>query len=316
MACSVGAMVVLAGAPEAGAAGLLPTSTAVALSSSSIPQGQGITVSATVKPLNLPLGVYITPLGTVSFSATNGTTTDSLGSGSIPPCLALVVLTVTPCTVSVTSYPALTPGTWTISASYGGDAVMSGSTGKALLTVTADPFVQICTAEQDSENDGCNGFGFSDDPTTGNQTDLDVFQFTEGTDVINISFGGPTLSCSAAADTGGQIADFFTADTNPGDSKNLDYTVQGPAADKVNDTYPDGNAPLCYGSSNPFTTASGGPAPFVNGEYEGLLPFCTGEVSPPPCIENEEFTAGDPGHDAFDWYVFASGGDPRMGGGG
>lgn len=313
---SAGALVVTAGTTNAGAAGLISTTTVESLSSTSISQGQGITVSGTVKPLNLALGLEITPQGTVSFTATNGPTSYSLGSGSVPACLAVVVATITPCTATVTAYPPLTPGTWTIKATYGGDSLMLGSSGSATLTVTTDQFVTNCTAEEDEVNGSCQGTGFSSDPTTGNQTDLTVSQSTSGADAIDISFGGPTLSCSAAAPTGGQIADFFTTDTAPDDYKNLTYWVHGPAADTVNTAYPEGNAPLCYGSSIPFTTASGSAAPFVNGEYEGLLPFCDDDYTEVPCIYSEQFDPGDPGNDTYLWYVTANGGDPRMGGGG
>lgn len=315
---SAGALVVAAGTTDAGAAGLnlVPTTTVVSLSSTTIAQGQGITVSGNVKPLNVALGLGVTPAGTVSFTATSGATSYPLGSGSIPVCLAVVVATVTACTVTLTAYPPLTPGTWTIKASYGGDTAMVGSSGVATLSVTADPFVAACTAADDTANGGCEGDGYSNNPTTGNQTQLSVFQDTDGADGVDISFGGPNLSCSTAANTGGQIADFFTTDTAPNDYKSLSYTVLGPAADTVNTAYPEGNAPICYGSSVEFQTASGTPAPFVNGEYEGLVPLCTDEYSGTPCIAYEDFSPGDPGHDSFTWDVDASGGDPRMGGGG
>ena len=315
-----------------GAASLLPaiSSTTVAtIAFSPVTVGEGVEVSANIKPLNLALGVEITPTGTVAFSAApQGSPASSilLGYAAVPKCLAAVVITVTPCTAILISYPALSPGTWVISASYSGDTLVKSSVGAALLSVvapTADN-TGVCT---DLDAGGfCNEQG---DVSPDGTTQLDVSQQLNngGNDTITVSYGGPELSCSPEGPPG-DIANWNTTDGTSSDLKYIYYSILGADANAENAKYPynpdaEGEAgtllagaQLCYGSSMDFITAAGTLAPLVNGEYEGLLPYCN-DSSEVPCLDAENYDAGyfgGEGGPSFTFVIDAAGGDPRGGG--
>jgi hypothetical protein len=131
------------GGQPAGASGLtiiitpiikvLPTTTTVAASTASTTQGTSVTLTATVKTLNLG-GLLITPASNVVFSASNGGAPVALGSGGLTPgCLVLV----SSCTASVTT-SSLPVGNDLIAATYTGDSLSQGSSGTTSVTVLSN----------------------------------------------------------------------------------------------------------------------------------------------------------------------------------
>lgn len=110
------------------AAGPLPTSTTVSASPGSVVVGQQVTLTATVRVLDLN-GLLVTPTGSVTFR----TGTQVLGSASLPTC----ELTA-PCTAAL-STRALPVGSDVVTATYGGDALGSASTGTTTVQVNPAP---------------------------------------------------------------------------------------------------------------------------------------------------------------------------------
>jgi hypothetical protein len=314
-----------------GAASLLPiisSTTVTSVPFNPVTVGEGVEVTANIKPLNLALGVEITPTGTVAFSAApQGSPPSSklLGYASVPKCLAAVVITVTACTAVLVTYPTLSPGTWVITASYSGDTLVKSSVGAALLSVVAptDDNTDVCTDVTPGYSCGENG-DVSPDGTT--QLSVDQYMPTGGNDTITVSYGGPALSCGTEGPPG-DIANWDTTDNASSDEKTIYYTILGADATSENAEFPPnfenndgalGGAELCYGSTLDFTTAGGTLAPWVNGEYEGLLPYCNDSENI-PCLDafNEGagfFAGGDGNPPSFTFIIDAAGGDPRAGG--
>jgi hypothetical protein len=89
--------------------------------------------------------------------------------------------------------------------------------------------------------------------------------------------GFPSLSCTRA----GGVVSFFST---------LPQTIKVTFAGSPGEQYWHRSVNVCFGSTEPFTTKSGFPALFnpVNGEYEGLLPFCRA-YRPAPCISSVWF---------------------------
>lgn len=108
-------------------AGLLPTTTTVVASPASSSLGQAVTLTATVKVLDLN-GLLVTPSGTVSF--TNGT--QALGAAPLPDCSPAA-----PCSTSLTT-TSLPVGSDTVTATYSGDALTSSSSGTTTVQVSAN----------------------------------------------------------------------------------------------------------------------------------------------------------------------------------
>ncbi len=310
-------LISIGGSSGAGAAGLVPTTSVETLSPSTIYVGGGVEggfkMSSTIEPLGVVLGAEVLPTGSVTFTAEQGNgPITTLGSGSVPACLGAVI-TVTACTAAIIRYPALTAGTWTIHANYSGDSLMAASKTTATLTVLPVPGgdQQFCAAGEEFGN--C----FIDVNSPDNSTNFSIQQQTDVDTTLTAFFGGPGMACSSQGPPG-DIVNFASTDTNDSDTKSLDYEIFGPAATTLNtkypfvgEVYPNGPAPICYGSLNPFTAANGSPAPFVNGEYEGLLPICNGENT--PCENGTNYYNGE-GGPSFTYYIDTLGGDPRVGG--
>src|SRR5581483_3976155 len=115
-------------APNATAAGLLSTSTAVSATPSTSTEGAAVTLKATVKVLGLG-GIGVTPTGSVTFTSTNGSATATLGSAPLTPCF------LSSCTATLVT-SSIPVGTTSVKASYPGDSLSKASAGTAIVLVT------------------------------------------------------------------------------------------------------------------------------------------------------------------------------------
>jgi uncharacterized membrane protein YgcG len=110
-------------------AGILPTTTTVTATPSTLVEGAPLTLIATVGPLDLA----VTPTGTVTFTAADGGTSVLLG---ISPTSTCVILLST-CTATLNTTIADVPnGTYVITATYSGDTLSDGSVGTTTIAVT------------------------------------------------------------------------------------------------------------------------------------------------------------------------------------
>jgi hypothetical protein len=270
-------------APAASAEGLLPTTTTVAASPATSTAGDPVTLAATVTTLGLP-GLGVTPTGSVAFTASDGSSTTSLGAATLGSCL------LTACTASITT-SAIPAGSTSVTASYAGDALSAASSGSASITV-AEPEpepepdvettmvcgsdVQTCTTDVIVSPDGTTTLTVSAEG--GNQT------------VYAALFGDGELTCPGRDDTPpGAEAEFTnSSETSP---KTVTYRLTpGPAAQAMKIAYhahPDYLG--CYGAPTPFngfTNGEFGPATFdpEQGLYVAQIASCSFTDGQRPCF--------------------------------
>jgi hypothetical protein len=310
----------LAQAPPA-SAGLAPTTTTVSASSSTAFVTTPVTFTATVSILGLP-GLLVTPTGTVAFTATNGSTTTSLGTAALGTCL------LTSCTASLTT-SALTVGTNTVTGTYSGDTVAAPSSGSTTVTVgfLPEPTPTV------SDSSTCSTGGCSVTVTT-----------PDGNNVLTVSTGdgdepadddgddtgphtvsaaltdGATLDCpTPAGDTAVNAAMGTFSSTGTG-GKTLTRTYYDlVTAQKIQANYARHTTFLgCYASPTPFngysSTGVYGPAPLVTTPYgyfyEAYLGNCSNNSGALPCFR---FTNGlGTSHPYVTLRVKAPQGDPKL----
>jgi hypothetical protein len=135
----------------------------------------------------------------------------------------------------------------------------------------------------------CSNTNTCNFPSTDNSTDL-IITSTDGKPFnATVYFTNPSLSCD---DTEFGTKDAVWSVSGADANKQIDYIVSGDPALSLEDVFGTGegaNLSTCYGSPQPFTTASGTPAPFVNGEYEGKLPYCNTGKTNVPCFSSAKF---------------------------
>jgi hypothetical protein len=288
------------------------------------PESTTLTASVELAPLG---GLYVTPAGTVTFSATDyDGSVLQLGSAQLGTCL----LTACTATLSTDAFyvdePDLNSTSWTVTASYPGDLVAQPSSGKTTVTVlngdTSD-----CNTDQECDLDVTNADGqanvFVDVPCTINPANCVSEEDTvrqssvkktekenaivhpgEGTDyTLSAAFGEPAFlsSCQTPGDNLDNNGVSVNAVINwpnavvgltNDNSAAITYSLNGPPADQqgqMTDPYD-----LCYGQETEFTTSSGSAAPFdaVLGFYEGEVPQCANNEGVAPCSANESYTNG------------------------
>lgn len=331
VALAVGPGLVLS---PASAAGILPTTTTLTSSASSITQGQEVTLTATIKILGILPGLIITPKGTVDFS----TGLTSLGSAPIGSC------PLKTCTASITT-DQLPVGNDTVLAGYEGDTLSAGSPGTVTVNVTA-----IQGTPENPEITNCPNGGTCDTgPVTGASDDSSIDTTAPGDgETLTSSVGGDPLPCSVTG--AGDIASIDESAGGP--AKTVTYTQTGSAADTMyqwENSDADGTDPwVCWDADTPFSAwynAAGGfpqntftspslrfgTVPQVEsgpwaGTYAGLLALC-GEtfggvdsdpiVVGPPCYESHDYTLSSDNEHAVKLVtvIDAPAGDPRTGGG-
>jgi hypothetical protein len=286
---------------------------------------QSTTLKATV--VESPLGgLLATPTGTVTFTAvdTHGDRL-SLGSASLSICL----LNLDSCTASISTsafYVAAADQakengtTWTVTATYGGGLVASGSAGTTPVTAVEGESTS-CVSTEGCSLDVYNGDGSAEMNlqiycTTSCEDDA-VLQHSNAirnapnsavSGEAYAGFGAPPMSggtspCQAVGDAFDGSGDSINAYTyfpttlvSASSPAVMTYSLFGPQA-TVQGTSANPSA-VCYGATVEFTQANGSAAPFdpTTGEYEGVLPDCsTGQL---PCSENESYA--NPGYYYFD----------------
>jgi hypothetical protein len=282
-------------ATPASAAGVLPSTTTVAVSSPWIATGQSVQVTASVKVLGLP-GLLVTPTGNVTFS--------SPGAASVTTKLGTCLLKV--CTATAMMELPLA-GERTVTATYAGDLLAAASSGSKVVTVyePAGEFAASSTTCPATDRICMAG-------ASTNDVDLyvnDVRSSTERTvNAALITGNAPT--CEGESDLGTPWALFSS--TSADARKFVDMEFEGAQATAL--------APLddgelsyqwygCFTSDKPFNGYVGGgtdhnagslvPAPLVGGFYQAKLPACLGDpylnsdsgsidgldpASPVPCV--------------------------------
>ena len=129
---SLGAIGLVSAAPVS--AGILPTSTTVTATPDTF---SGRNVVVTLKATTGPLGLLITPGGSIDFKvffpgAPSGAAGVYRSISVSSPCLVILI----PCTASTTiSVPGASPGIYSVVASYKGDTLSNPSTGSTTFTV-------------------------------------------------------------------------------------------------------------------------------------------------------------------------------------
>jgi hypothetical protein len=269
-------------APAVSAEGLLPTTTTVTASPATSTAGDPVTLTATVSTLGLP-GLGVTPTGSVAFTASDGSSTTSLGAATLGSCL------LTTCSASITT-SAIPAGSTSVTASYAGDLLSAASSGSASITVTpppdpepepdvettivCGPEVQVCTTPVITSNDGSTTLTASSD---GPQT------------IHTALFGDGDLDCPGRTDTPpGAEAEF----TNSSETSGMTVTYRltpGPAAKAMKAEYKKHPNYLgCFGSEyqfNGFTNGVHGPANASGNMFVAQLASCTFTGGVPPCFD-------------------------------
>ncbi len=179
---------------------LIPTSTGLSASASSITAGQNVTFTATVTASS-------TPTGTVTFY--DGTST--LGTG-----------TLNGSGVATYSTSGLSVGSHSITASYAANSTFAGSTSSALaVTVTAPALIATTTkltASASSVNAGASvTLGATVTPASGTGTPTGSVTFMDGTTalaMISLSGGAASYSTSSLAVGSHSITAVYGGDSN------------------------------------------------------------------------------------------------------
>lgn len=118
----------LVGAQSGWSAGLIPSTTTVSASPATSVAGTPVTLTAKVEAAVVG-GALVTPSGTVTFTASNGSSTTALGSGTLGSCV------LSACTASITT--TLIPGGSTsVTGRYSGDALVAPSSGSTPVDVS------------------------------------------------------------------------------------------------------------------------------------------------------------------------------------
>jgi hypothetical protein len=159
------------------------------------------------------------------------------------------------------------------------------------------PFDIVGQLVQCGEAEGpCQTETVSSGPTSGFSTAPDQ------TGTLSATGGGfPSLSCTSA----GGVVSFFSSL-----SQTIKVTFTGSLRKHPWSWWfwHKTSVNVCFGSTKPFTTKFGLPARFhrANGDYEGLLPFCS-PYRPAPCISSVRFGSG-----SVSVTIQAPAGDPHI----
>jgi hypothetical protein len=196
------------------ASGVAVTTTTLVASPTTIALSGALTLTATVKS-----SAGGTVAGTVTFTA--GTTT--VGTANITPG-ASGVGTATLSVTSATSALGFTPGTDTITATYGGDSTYAGSSGTATITVTNPQITLAATAMTISS------------PNPGNSGTSTITVTSSGgySGTVNLTLGASTLNGNG----GFTSASLVVSPSTPGTTT---FTIQTIAATGSDRKAPSGN---------------------------------------------------------------------------
>jgi hypothetical protein len=319
---SLGAPAALAAPPTQ----ILPTTTTVQASPSTIVSSQGTTAGSYGNTAFVPQSTKIT--ATVSIALVNGllVTPGGLGGnvgfmaqdregdvlllGSVPVSSCLLI--VHRCTATVPSNaffvsPAdatLGATNWLVTAIYSGDLLSKGSNNSTTVVATTGNESSCITGE------GCYTAAVNGDGSAEIQLYAPCFLNCgdpPGTFNQYVGFGGPTMTACAGGNnpvdgngvsTNGVLA-FPTYASTPTNPMEIVYSLFGPTA-IAQESLPDPNS-ICYSASQPFVTANGTVTPYdpVSQEYEGALAACNGTDSNLPCYYNSYSTPGTVGPPSY-----------------
>jgi len=281
-------------APPASAAGVLPSKTTLTASPVSSVAGTPVTLTAKVTVLGLG-GLGVTPTGSVTFTATNGTASAPLGSAPLAPCL------LTPCTATLRT-TGLPVGTTSVTGAYSGDALVAASAGSAAVTVAPKPnpgssATVTCFAGQPCDSGlivgptGSTTFDLVADPSSGNQT---VSASLTHSGQLHCLVGGKSDGDGDSDDGVPFDGDLATFSSTAADSsKTGSYTGKGSVGARMYHEYVENRTLFvgCFGAPHPFKGYVGGvytDAQYVaaDGLYEAQLSNCANNSGQRPCFTN------------------------------
>jgi hypothetical protein len=271
--------------PAATAAGVVPSTTTVSASPSSATVGASVKLTAKVAAAVVG-GAVVTPSGPVAFSYTNGTSSGSLGSATLGSCL------LSSCTATLAT-TALPYGTNTVTAVYGGDGVVAGSSGSTTVTMAAPPPPPPPVPTSNSSTVTCNAGNYCEAAVKSSSTNptntMDVLSSPSSSQqtVKALLENGKNLHCPQNTDNQTGALGTFEVTVND-TSKTVTYVGFGNTARSMKSNYlAHVTYAGCFGSVNPFNGFVGGvygPAVFVPSDqlYEAQPGVCSAYA--PPCI--------------------------------
>jgi hypothetical protein len=299
--------------------GVLPTTTTVTASASTITQGQSVTLTSTVKVLNVLPGLIVTPTGTVTFA--NGA--QLLGVGTISNCFLIT------CTVK-TQTAALPAGLDTVTATYSGAKLLTSASSASTTVSVAN--VVACPANVDCDT-GPQSLQLSSGGNTTTTTYEVIADGSNGPQTVSEAVVAPnsTFVCGGGAPADPTIAGVIWNGTASDVTKTVYVDVFGEGAAYIAaNGYFNGETRVavgCYSSTQPFTgyvsTGSGyvyTDAPQVTNSdgtyYQALLSTCNAAVPlyTTPCATNIHVAQNDgPPYAVYDfsYEIDTSIGDPK-----
>jgi hypothetical protein len=265
-------------APEAKAAGILPSKITVSATANPAPADTYVVLTSDVSVLvkGLHLGP-VTPTGTVTFSAVNfdnETNVEEVTPITTVPVSSCIILlskcVATSAPVKLDSY-AGEDGYMTLRATYNGD----------LLTAPSSASVDWSVANTNAcpRNTGCDVQVYSGDGTASARV---IVGSPGGPDAtpsnLTAYFDTIPLSCTTAG-----TGDGLVVDVSGGDAKTIIFTTYGPEATKAN-ANPDR---ICYSAPYSFPGSSFNDG---TGQWEGVLPLCIPDGPSPCVVPGSEYT--------------------------
>jgi len=332
----------------AGAAILTSTTTVTATPSSTTATAP-VALKATVAA-ELVGGLLVTPAGSVTFSATAGDTTITLGSAKLSACL----LSLLKCTATLTTSDIPT-GTATVTASYPGDSLTGPSQGTVQVEVTTPPGIDpdsvvtncdtssTCNAPTVSATDGSAVLQVQGQTVSESDPGYQIGENLLSGTILDFSNEAGTSPCNSSLT--GALGDVY--EDSAGSPKVITYTLLGQAANQawLATSGPSAEAPysaVCYASQYPFygfvptndirscpdLNAGGNEVIPATGQgmcleetasngssvdpYVALLPSCTYDA--PPCVSSDVTNFVSSVQVSSEVITIESpGGDPRIG---
>jgi hypothetical protein len=293
-------------APEAKAAGILPSQTALTMSANPSPADLPVVLTADISVLvkGLHLGP-VTPTGTVTFSkvVNAGDHEDVTTLASVPVSSCIILLSK-----CVATSPQILLGNEPEATDLGGFWVRAAYSGDVLTAPShADVFWQLASPKTCKKNELCEHDVFAGDDTAAAKVKVADNGTNDSSEYPLVAyFDTVPLSCTTAGTGDGLVVD-VPAGTG---EKLITLTTFGAAATKAN-ANPDR---ICY--SAPYQFASDATFNDGTGQWEGVLPLCLPD-GPTPCVfSGSEYTPASTCGDCdprarLETTILAPPGDPK-----
>jgi hypothetical protein len=274
---AMGGTISAAGAGPSKGLNLLPTTTTVVAAPNVIVTNTGGTEPTTLSALVdlfLVHGLLITPSGTVTFtaSATGASPGDiALGSAPLSSCL------LTACSAQITTTALHPAGTYTVTASYGGDLVAKGSSGTTTVyVVPADSSgIRQCASTRSCRATSSNADESASISVSVNCTGNGCNEGTPppGTQTLYAGFGYPTMGTCPGGNsptTGSSSTQNGVVNTigTTAPYKTVTYELFGASAQNQDQNF---GSSICWATTHQFPGAVFNPA---IGDWEGVPPAC------------------------------------------